>query len=57
MGGAHDDDDTQASSEGGEAQATESFGDELEAPKADDFTEGKAIAWRMLASYNGDECR
>jgi hypothetical protein len=30
---------------GGEAQATESVGDELNTPKTDGFTEGKSIVW------------
>jgi hypothetical protein len=41
-GGAHDD-AIRAAFEEGEAQATESVGDELEAHKADGFTKGKVI--------------
>jgi hypothetical protein len=55
-GRAHDE-GTRATSKGGEAQAAESVGDELEAPKADGFAEEKAIAWGTLASGNGDEHR
>jgi hypothetical protein len=40
---------------GGEAQAADSVGDELEAPKADGFAKGKDITWGMLTSCNGDE--
>jgi hypothetical protein len=51
VGGAHDN-GTRAASEGGKAQAVKSDGDELEAPKADGFSEGKAIAWGTLTSGN-----
>jgi hypothetical protein len=44
-------------SQGGEAQATETIGDELKAPKANGFTEGKAIARQVLTASSGDERR
>jgi hypothetical protein len=44
VGGAHND-GTRAASKEGEAQAAESVDDELDSPKEDGFTEGKAIAW------------
>jgi hypothetical protein len=40
VGGTHDD-GTRTASEGEEAQAAESVGDELKAPKADGFPRGK----------------
>jgi hypothetical protein len=54
VGEAHDN-GTRAASEVGEAQAAKSVGDELEAPKAGGFAEGKAIAWGTLAFDNGDK--
>jgi hypothetical protein len=33
------------------------IGDELKAPKANSFTEGKAIAQQVPAASSGDECR
>jgi hypothetical protein len=41
----------------GEAQPTETIGDELKAPKANGFTEGKAITRQVLTASSGDECR
>jgi hypothetical protein len=38
-------DGTRTISEGGEAQATESVGYELNTPEADGFAEGENIAW------------
>jgi hypothetical protein len=42
VGGTHDD-GTRTVSKGGEAHATKSVSDELEIPKVNGFTEGKAI--------------
>jgi hypothetical protein len=56
MGGAHDN-GAQTISKGGEAQAAESVGDELETPQTDGFTEGRNIMWQTLTAGSGDERR
>jgi hypothetical protein len=43
------------SSPKGEAQATESVGDELETPKTDGSAEGRNIVWQTLATGSGNE--
>jgi hypothetical protein len=41
----------------GEAQATESIGDDLKIPKANGFAKGKTITWQTFAANSNGKCR